>query len=303
MRAPWALALALILGFSACGGEEGDDGKPTKPPPPGELPPQGIYEAKPPGYGGDRLARIADAGFELVLNYEAWDGTDSEILEYASRAEAEGVKLIWPLNDRSWNSDAELVRRRVQLVHRHPATWGFYVGDEVPPSDENVAAVNTLTNRVAAAGSTRPNLIVQLPEPGDDPAYNLRPFADGVSGLTHAGLDPYPVVDDNSLDRIGSRVRQVSAESQRAGGRRGRKPVMVLQAFSWHRYLDRQVRWPTYREMRLMRDSALEGNPRFILWYSYHDALRKEGQFERLRDAALGGEATREQPLSLLRAR
>lgn len=285
-----AVAVALTLGIGACGAEERDEGETTRAGPPGaELPPQGVYESIAPRYGGDRLAHIGNAGFKLVLNYEAWEGTDSEILEYARRAEAEGVKLIWPLNDRRWNSDAELVRRRVQLVHRHPATWGFYVGDEVPPSDENVAAVNTLSNRVAAAGSTRPNLIIQLPKPGDDPAFNLRPFADGVSRLTHSGLDPYPVVNDSSLDRIGARVRQVSLECQSACEERGKKPVIVLQAFSWHRYLDRQVRWPTYQEMRFMRDNALEGNPGFILWYSYHDALLHQGQFNRLKRAALGG--------------
>lgn len=291
MCAACAVAFTLVFSISACRDHESDDGKTTraKAVPPGlELPPQGVYESIDPRDGGDRLAQIGNAGFKLVLNYRAWKGTDSEILEYARRAESEGVKLIWPLNDRRWNSDAELIRRRVKLVHRHPATWGFYVGDEVPPSGENVAAVNTLSDRVAAAGSTRPNLIVQLPEPGDDPAFNLRPFADGVSRLTHAGLDPYPVVNGNSLDRIGSRVRQVSLDSQGAGENRGKRPVIVLQAFSWHRYLDRQVRWPTFQEMRLMRDEALEGHPRFILWYSYYDALVKEGQFKKLTNAAFG---------------
>jgi len=270
------------------------------------LPPQGLYEGCSPGAGGDacvqRLETIAAAGFRYVLNYSAWYGSPAAVLRYADTAAALGLQLIWPLNHPAWRGMASLAatypsllaprarrvpgsRRRstrtrrtgspldvaIGLVASHPATWGFYIGDELPRREAN--RVQALSAAVRRLAPSRPQLYVARPG-----AARLAPFA-GFADV--AGADVYPLGSgDPPVQRAARSARSVTAAA-------GVRTAMVLQAFSWSQYRPTALgpRHPSAARLRAMRDAAIHhANPTLILWYSYQDILRSEDPRRRWRD-------------------
>ncbi len=255
------------------------------------LPPQGLYEGCAPGAaGGDciaRLARIRAAGFRYVLNYSAWYGSPAEVLAYADAAAALGLRLIWPLNHPAWRgltglaatyatlaesgvssdraplADAEFLDSAINLVASHPATWGFYIGDEVPPEEAGLVAGLSATVRRLAPD--KPQLYVARPG-----AALLEPFA---SFADIAGVDTYPVGSgDPSVRQAARGARAIATEA-------GVQTAMVLQAFSWSQYQPtaNPPRYPSAHSLRAMRDAAIRhADPSLILWYSYQDILRSD---------------------------
>lgn len=246
-------------------------------------PPQGIYEGCAPQGGVDRcaarLAEIAEAGFTHVINYSAWYGSRAEVIRYADAAEAVGLSLVWPLNHSSWIADHGLldaygqlagscrcddnqafIAYAVNLVKGHPATWGFYVGDEEAPED--AAKVEALSARVRSLAPGRPQLLIAAP--GKELLEPFAPFVD------IAGADSYPLGSDHPP------VAQTAAETRALTRRHGAMTAMVLQAFSWSQYDPaRKPRYPTAEEMREMKRAAIRhAEPDLLLWYSYQDVRR-----------------------------
>jgi hypothetical protein len=251
------------------------------------LPPQGLYEQCAPNSStldcGQRLKLMADAGFTYVLNYTAWHGNEKQVLRFADQAEAVGLKVIWPLNDHSWrdgsemrkayrylwpdcdcSTGAEFKRFAIDLVKDHPATWGFYIGDELVPTAENVAQVSRLAAEVRLAAPGKPLLYVTLPR--HNLAAQLEPFAPLADV---AGTDYYPVGLDPDL----SQVPQVAATTHSVTAQHGTRSALVLQAFSWSQYEpEGSTRFPTRAEMLAMRDMAIDsGQPDVLFWYAFND--------------------------------
>ena len=96
---------------------------------------------------------MADAGFESVLNYTAWYGSAEEVQAVrrsgrgrgdqgdlaAQRPRLEGrhgpgrlLRILGP--DCDCDTNSEFKEFALGLVKDHPATWGFYVGDELMPT-------------------------------------------------------------------------------------------------------------------------------------------------------------------------
>jgi hypothetical protein len=260
-----------------------------------DLVPQGLYESCPPVIGQpclDNLTVIAAGGFKLVVNYAQLDGTIADELAYAAQAQSLGIQVIWDLSDRALYDGQNLVHHfktfatscgatdndavlscYINLVKDLPATWGYYVGDEVKPVFE--PKLRLLTDRLAQLDSSHPRLFVAI---GDvvpkRQAYKLVPFADDAEVL---GADHYPVSTGQRIGEVG----QVAANVQNIDNALGRKSAVVLQSFSWGEYPDQTwvcspmpkcAHFPTEGQMRHMRDSALKNsNPLFLLWYSYFD--------------------------------
>ena len=254
------------------------------------LPPQGVYEQCAPNSTsedcGARLRTIADAGFEYVLNYTAWFGNAQQVRRYADQAQAAGIKVIWPLNDRAWrdgtdlrshyrylgpdcpcSNNAQFKQWALGLVKDHPATWGFYVGDELPPTAQNVSQVQALANEVKSIAPSKPTLYVTIPNNGVLTSQ-LEPFG-GVAD--YLGADHYPVGMDDDLQA----TSRYADDTRRVAARHGRKPVFVLQAFSWSEYDPSFAdRFPTRTEMQAMRDMAISaGEPQMMLWYAFNDVM------------------------------
>jgi hypothetical protein len=296
-------AIGLLLSAVASGAESHPPLAESHP----SLPPQGIYEGCSPGGEGDacieRLERIGAAGFRYVLDYSAWYGSPTDVLRYADAAAALGLQLIWPLNSPAWrglgglastysafaaapsgaaapfgaassgagSGHSAFVSAAVRLVAGHPATWGFYVGDELP-SDE-AGRVRRLSALVRAAAPGKPLLYVA--RPGADRLAPFAPFVDV------AGADTYPVGSgDPPVHRTARSVRSAASPT-------GARTAMVLQAFSWSQYAQEPVppRYPTARALRAMRDAAIQqAHPSLILWYSYQDILRSDHPTRRWRN-------------------
>lgn len=253
------------------------------PPPP--LPPQGLYEGCAPRSAGDacaaHLVEIRAAGFRYVLNYSSWYGSPEEVLRYADAAAALGLQLIWPLNHPAWRgvgslaatypdfvgdhprrSDPEVLPLAISLIASHPATWGFYIGDEVPAAEAGQVA--TLSTAVRHLAPDKPQLYVA--RPGAALLEPFAPFAD------LAGVDTYPIGSGDPPVRQAARTaRTVAAEA-------GAQTTVVLQAFSWSQYRPADPpHYPDAQSLRSMRDAAVRhANPSLILWYSYQDILRSD---------------------------
>jgi hypothetical protein len=258
------------------------------------LPPQGLYEQCAPNSTttdcGARLREMAAAGFKYVLNYTAWYGTPAQIRSYADQAQAAGIKLIWPLNHPAWRDGADLrstykylapscgcdtntafKQFALGLVKDHPATWGFYIGDELLPTPQNISQVEALSNEVKAIAPDKPTMYVAMPR-NEDLTQQLEPFA---SSADYPGADYYPLTDRNS--NLGG-VPEFASTTHDLATDAGRRPVVALQAFSWSQYLpNRGWRFPTEAEMQTMRDLAIRhGNPEMIFWYAYNDLVESD---------------------------
>ncbi|MGZ6284957.1 MAG: hypothetical protein ACXWQ5_16895 [Ktedonobacterales bacterium] len=262
------------------------------------LPPQGVYESCPPRDGPPCLARltqIANAGFQLVLNYDQFHGSAEQVIAYATAAQSLHMKIIWGMSDPVfWNgtdlrqhfsqlsatcsctTNRDFIGYIVNLVKHLPVTWGYYIGDEVKVVDRSkVMAFSTVVHRfdsvhprlyIAAAGSTTL-------------ASKLEPFANTAEVI---GADYYPVSTRASLDTVGS----VAEAVQSVADQHNQTSAFTLQAFSWSQYptetwvcssLPRCARYPTEAEMRMMRDFVLSNaHPAVLLWYSYFDILRSD---------------------------
>jgi hypothetical protein len=268
------------------------------------LPEQGLYEQCAPRSNtcGGRLGTMAAAGFTHVLNYTAWFGSAQEVRRYADEAAAAGVKVIWPLNDPAWRNgtdlrshyrylgpdcqcqtNAEFKQFAIGLVKDHPATWGFYIGDEALPTAENITQVNTLSSEVKQLAPNRPTMYVALPREGGL-TQQLAPF---VSTADYAGADHYPVGMDDDI----AKMANIAEETRQLTSQQGRRSVLVLQAFSWSQYrTDLPSRFPTRDEMLQMRNLAIRhGEPDVLLWYAYNDIVESDSpasNWENVREAA-----------------
>lgn len=297
--APVLAALALALGVF--GGARADAAP---------LPPQGTYDQcgpalDQPGHGEatclKRLAMLSRAGFRLNLNYTIWYSTPAQLKRYMDRAYELGVKLIWPLNAAPWRNDGLALKREyptlggyclcltndlfrrfaIGLVKNHPATWGYYIGDELPATE--LPAVGRLRSQLDAIDPRHPRLYVSM-ENRTSLGSGLEPFAPLAEV---AGADVYPVGTGAPISAVGSVMRAV----RRVAESNGRRSAAVLQAFDVSRYSTEVAGgWPTRWQMQWMRDLALrEGRPGLILWYSLQDIARSDdpaGRFEDLRAAA-----------------
>jgi hypothetical protein len=249
-----------------------------------------LYEGCAPGATLEvcvaHLTEIRSAGFLYVLNYSAWYGSPEEVRRYADAAAALGLQLIWPLNHPAWrgagslsdnyaslgeglaeSSNAGFLSFAIDLVGAHPATWGFYIGDEVPPAEAD--RVGALSASVRARAPDKPQLYVARPAPSLLEPF--LPFADV------AGIDSYPVGSGEP------RVREVAAWARTMTSGAGVQTAMVLQAFSWSQYRPGlQPSYPSQRRLRIMRDRAIRyAEPAMILWYSYQDILRSDAPQKR----------------------
>lgn len=270
---------------------------------------QGVYESCSPWRGSmclDRLQQIAQAGFKLVVNYGQLYGTAEEELAYAQRAAELGIKIIWNLDSPALRDQGDIlhtfpqlsatcdcsdaavfVRYTINLVKNLPATWGYYIGDEVPMNE--LARLNAFTDYVKGLDPSHPRLIVQESGSAYEAEANLAPFADTSDVLA---VDFYPVgARDESINETGAIAQTV----QSLATQNGKQSAMVLQAFSWSEYNGQScspfpacTTYPTVDEMRQMLNFTLKNShPAFILWYSYYDVMGSE-HWNELIEAAKG---------------
>jgi hypothetical protein len=257
------------------------------------------------------VQRLGAAGFRAVLNYAGLNGGLEAVRRYADAANAAGVKVIWPLHARPWRGHEEarkaspalaascgcetvddLLATVVGALRGHPATWGWYIGDEL--SREDAPAVADLAARVRALDGDHPLLYVAngaTKFPGGD----LDPF---TAAADYIGASIYPVGTPAETWAVGP----TAAAVQQVASRTGKSSFTVLQAFSWAQYPGVSPtptpRWPSREDMRRARDAALANStPGLLLWYSLKDIEASDdpaGHFADLAWAATGPPTTPE---------
>ncbi|HZO70754.1 MAG TPA: hypothetical protein VFB60_01050 [Ktedonobacteraceae bacterium] len=262
------------------------------------VPAQGLYDSCAPEKGSicyDRLKQMAQAGFTLVLNYDQLSGDAQQQLAYASWANQLNMKIIWAMNSHAFWDGTDLKHRYralaatcdcftnqdflhyfVNLVKDLPATWGYYIGDEVPYQDHS--KVRELADKIRQLDPFHPQLLIAGASTIDSVATNLLPFTDTADVL---GADYYPVGSSymplQATANIASAVQSITDQVHKPS-------ALVLQAFSWSQYPDEAWRcspfpscahFPTKDEMCQMLTLALSNaQPQILLWYSYQDILR-----------------------------
>lgn len=274
------LALVLATGF-ALTSEARADG----------LPPQGLYDQCSPAQSGDacasRLAQMGGAGFKLVLNYTSWDATPDQLVAFANNAAANGMQVIWPLNHPVWRQDGDITKVYPKLaaacgcsqahdllayvttlLRGNPATWGWYIGDELPPTElVNVLGLNA---RVKALDPGHQTLYIAYEHSGIAGA-NLLPFATAADAVGSA-IYPYGTNGDPSFEMtfVSDLVHRLVPARSRA---------MVLQAFDWAQHPDEislPGGYPDAAFMRTARDDAMASDPSLLLWYSFSDIQKSD---------------------------
>lgn len=251
---------------------------------------------------------MGGAGFQLALNYSAWYGDAAAIQAYASEAQAAGVKIIWPLDYSAWrdpgsatslqstytalapdcgcSDNSGFLQYTINLVRNLPATWGYYIGDELDPSQASADAA--LASQVRSLDPSHPLLYIGMGSAATT-GSNLQPF-ESIANVV--GADIYPIGGggtDQSVAPVASAVQSLSDQN-------GTASAMVLQAFDWSEYPSTpssDPTWPTESDMQTMRNEALAINPSMILWYSIYDVLRSDnpaGHWQDLVTAAFAPE-------------
>jgi hypothetical protein len=270
------------------------------------LPPdgQGLYENCAPASSAtvclDHLQQMAGGGFKLVVNYSQFYGTADQEVAYADEAHTLGMKVIWGMSDPAfWNGtdlrsyftnlsstcscsdNAGFIRYVVSLVKDLPGTWGYYIGDEVDPS--NHAQVKALSDLIQQVDPTHPRLFIGAAEFSSVVAPRIAPFSDTADVL---GVDNYPVGRPdipNGVNNIGGIAQAVQSVVDPIN----EQSAIVLQAFSIAEYQQQSsascspypscLPFPTREQMRTMLDLVLQNaHPRLVLWYSYFDVMRSD---------------------------
>jgi hypothetical protein len=313
-----ALAAVLLQSCAFPGQSDGKAATNARAAPVPTLSPrvQGLYEACQLVKGSlclDRLKQMAAAGFTLVLNYSQLAGTVEQEIAYAKQAHSLGMKIIWAMNNPIFWDGTDLIsyysklaktcnctdndgfiRYVVSLAKGLPATWGYYIGDEVSPSDHDKLKV--FTDLVKQIDPSHPRLFVAGASSPASINSGLAPFVDTADVL---GVDYYPVGSDSmSISATGDVAHAVQA----LANQRGKQSVMVLQAFSWAQYPNESsrcipfpdcARFPTGDDMRQMRDLVINNaHPQFILWYSFYNIVESDNPSGHWKDLVTAASST-----------
>ncbi len=251
---------------------------------------QGVYESvspRDPSYDA-RLQQIAAGGFQLVMNYSILYGHASDLLNYASLCHAHGLRLIWALHapllwdgsskwhteyaalarDSTATTQKQFVAYIVNLVRKHPATYGYYVADEV--SNGYHPQLKAHVDLIHSIDRNHPRIIV-LSASGGQSFGNQNTL---LYDCCEIGGDNFywngcATCDIKQTGFYATNVRDFDH-------RHGIQPIVVLQSF-WAGAYNPNITstWPTREEMRYQRDAVLATmTPRFLLWYSFFDIMK-----------------------------
>jgi hypothetical protein len=257
------------------------------------------------------LEVLAGRGFELILNYGQLYGDSAAQIAYADRAQALGMQIIWSINYRpDWTDDnllakytdlaAEcdctdnlgLIAYFVNLVKDHPATWGYYLADEVSPDEHD--RLRLYSDLIKRLDPEHPRLFIAAGS--NDPMelyFRFPSFMQDTTDVMGPCYYPYGYIDPGEkLTRFTGETARITEEW---AGKLGLQPAIVLQAFSQVRYADVPLcfpwpacaPFPSYAQMKAQRDQVLANSrPAIILWWTYQDILQTENPTRHLDDLA-----------------
>jgi hypothetical protein len=245
------------------------------------------------------LKQMSAGGFKLVINYNQFsaDYTEADVTAYLDAATAVGLKIVLTMKDAFWWDGTDLramfpklavtcgctdnksfVQYIVRTFGAHPASWGYYLGDETETAQH--AQWLPFAELVGATDPVHPRLFVHYVQQACcEPVLNpdLLVFADGVDVIAE---DYYPI-GRTDPPPPSSYVGVMAKQVQDAAKARNKSGAIVLQSYALSQYdaacTPKSVcqQFPTYTQLLAMRDAALSAaQPRFIFWYSFFDIQR-----------------------------
>ncbi len=195
---------------------------------------------------------VKEAGFNLVKGRAE--------KAYLDSAEAAGLKVLAaPATKAGKEFNAGAARAAVQAYDRHPALWAWYLADEpdlndVPPED-----VATAHRFLKTLGARKPTAIV---------------LYQGYEALNYGKIPDLLMVDRYPIPWLPlANFGQHVTMARLALGKR--KPLIaVIQAFDWSSYPGmvpgaKDLRPPTYEEMRCMTYEALARGANGLFYYAF----------------------------------
>ncbi len=283
---------------------------------------QGLYESCAPRKGPqclDRLKQMAAGGFSFVLNYDQLSGNAEQQLAYARQAHSLDMEVIWAIKSHDFWDGTDLIgkysdlattcncsdndgfiRYFVNLVKNLPATWGYYIGDEVSPNDHD--KLKTFSDLVKQIDPYHPRLFISCSQCNQNAKLNppyvasLIPMVDTSDVV---GTDWYPV---GSGGYSIAETSKVARNVQSVADLYDKQSAIVLQAFNWSEYPSSFhpcspyplcEPFPTEAQMQQMRTLTLQNShPHLILWYSYFDILRSDNPARHWADLVAAANAT-----------
>jgi hypothetical protein len=286
---------------------------PINPQPQLGLPPQGLYDSCVPSDPEclGHLDVLAAKGFKLILNYGQLYGDTKSQIAYADHAQALGMQVIWSILPRVDQPDNWMITKYetlsaesgcienycvinyfINLVKDHPATWGYYIADEIKPA--NYVVLKKWTDTIRQADPEHPLLLVTAGS--NDPMELYHWFYTSMSGVADViGPCYYPYGYIESGSALSGQTGATARQTQYWADKLGKQSVMVLQAFSQVRYAEVPLcfpwpfcaPFPSYEQMKAQRDQTiLNSKPAIILWWTYQDILKTDDPQKHLDDLA-----------------
>ena len=252
-----------------------------------------------------------------MMNYSAFssDTTIGDIIAYTAYANQLGLKIIWPIDDFMYsNANAtDVLRRYPRLVQSinssglcyhsiatnywlvacitiitsdHPGTWGYYIGDELPASDE--PKVRHIVDAILDWNESAWRMFM-----AQDPGGHLnssqvnaygRYYSDGSHAAADANViaqDYYPIGTDQQTSAAAT-TGQIAASIHSFAKRQDTSYGIALQSQSLSEYKSNYpwctsvaaCPYPTASQEESMLGAVLaQGTPQIVMWYSYFDLL------------------------------
>ena len=258
----------------------------------------GWYSDGDPG----RLRRLADGGFNAVLDYGLTARPVAATRAYLAEAERLGVMVIAAVHDvypsathrnelGEWKGNDQILTGVMGVLRGSPAVVAYYVHDEL--SVEKLAEMQGFSRRVRELDPTRPLVLV-----------HETPALCGVFGDTADvfGIDHYPIPKD------GPGAFAPVFDAARASLDARRPLWAVLQNFAWYQHrtalppvvagdqtterarLPMPAEWtanrpPTRDETRAMHYVALARGAQGLLWWCLYNLDFLPDRAERWEDA------------------
>lgn len=215
----------------------------------------------------EHLARIRDAGFNTLLNYNY--GTGRDPYNYFRKTQQYGLQVIFSLKDmyagtrfapETKMSYPQLTASYVEKFKHQPNLLAWYINDELGP--EYVPQIEQKHLQVKQLDPDHLTFQV-LDKTGTLNAY--------FNSSDVLASDPYPVGRDADLTRTLEYSRITSQVARQAKG-----AWLVMQIMDHAAYAPgRKPRQPTEAEIRNQAWLGLIGGARGILFYSYTDLFYK----------------------------
>jgi hypothetical protein len=270
----------------------------------------GVYGAMWPSTpeGSEELRWASQAGFDVLHNYSAIDGTTEDIERYLDEAVRLKLQIVVSLKDlydgMPQNEETAGFRQQfgktpeaqaigfVRRFSKHPGVWGFNITDERPESPADVSEWKPLLDQRAKELrklTDKPVMITLVGWTADSTSARRLFCRQLMTAADHLALDYYPY-PENEIYGPTSHITDISRDLRAIADDNG---WFVVQAFAWGKDhpegrplgFSTTAPAPDTHEMVKMGKLALQGGAQHLMFYSYMDNVDDPQQLAAIKAA------------------